>query len=176
MIIKKVVPADLDTFLLLAKTTIFAAFGHLNDPHDFKLYIDKAFSSEKILSELTNAQSEFFWGFADEKPAGYIKLNYGNAQTDIKDKDSLEVERLYVLPEFQKQRLGKQLMDFAAQQATAKNLTYIWLGVWEHNIKAINFYQNNGFEQFGSHSRMLGNDQQRDILLKRVLYQNKNSN
>lgn len=41
------------------------------------------------------------------------------------------------------------------------------LGVWEHNHRALRFYEKNGFIAFGTHIFQLGNDQQTDILMKK---------
>src|ERR1700750_141388 len=103
--IRKILPADIDTLLSLIKTTFFVAFEHLNKPEDFKAYTDKAFAPEQILSELKNPDSEFYFAIADDEPIGYIKLNYGPAQTDVKDTGSMEVERLYVLAEHQSKQI-----------------------------------------------------------------------
>lgn len=45
----------------------------------------------------------------------------------------------------------------------------IWLGVWEQNTAAIAFYERQGFERFGEHVFRIGNDDQTDYLLARVL-------
>ncbi|MEY3918157.1 MAG: Protease synthase and sporulation negative regulatory protein 1, partial [Bacteroidota bacterium] len=43
---------------------------------------------------------------------------------------------------------------------------YIWLGVWEHNPRAIRFYEKQGFVKFDQHIFQLGDDEQTDILMK----------
>jgi ribosomal protein S18 acetylase RimI-like enzyme len=45
----------------------------------------------------------------------------------------------------------------------------IWLGVWEHNHQAIKFYTTWGFEKFGDHLFLLGDDPQTDWLMKKEL-------
>jgi ribosomal protein S18 acetylase RimI-like enzyme len=65
--------------------------------------------------------------------------------------------------------VGQLLIEKAYQVAQIKKVKYIWLGVWEHNTRAIQFYKRNGFSEFGSHMFKLGNDDQRDILMKRQL-------
>jgi ribosomal protein S18 acetylase RimI-like enzyme len=167
--IRQVKARDIDILLPLIKTTFFVAFEHLNNAEDFKAYTDKAFAPEKILSELNDPNSEFFFALYDEQPVGYIKLNYGNAQTDVKDEDGMEVERLYVLAEHQSRQIGKILMDFAEGRAQSKGLRYIWLGVWEHNHRAQSFYQRNGYEKFATHQFVLGTDVQTDFLVRKML-------
>ena len=43
---------------------------------------------------------------------------------------------------------------------------YIWLGVWEKNERALEFYKKNGFVAFDQHIFTLGTDVQTDILMK----------
>ena len=167
--ITKVLPKNIEKLLILSKKTFFDAFEHLNSPADFKVYTDKAFAPEKVLAELKNPNSEFYFAMIGDEPVGYIKLNYGPAQTDVKDDASIEVERLYVLQSQQGKQLGKLMMDFAEQMAIEKGLQYIWLGVWEHNHGAYKFYLSNGYEKFGSHEFVLGTDVQTDHLLKKIL-------
>jgi ribosomal protein S18 acetylase RimI-like enzyme len=41
----------------------------------------------------------------------------------------------------------------------------LWLGVWEHNPRAITFYRKFGLEVVGTHAFMLGLDRQRDLIM-----------
>ena len=79
------------------------------------------------------------------------------------------MERIYVSAGYQGKQIGKQLIDFAINQAKLRQLKTIWLGVWERNIRAIQFYQRNGLEIFKSHEFMLGDDRQVDLLLRLTL-------
>ncbi|EKB05870.1 Protease synthase and sporulation negative regulatory protein PAI 1 [Myroides odoratus] len=75
------------------------------------------------------------------KLIGYLKLNYGVSQTEIKDSNNIEIERIYVLQEYHGQKVGQILYEKALQVAYIKKVNYLWLGVWEENPKAIRFYQ-----------------------------------
>ncbi|WP_454802652.1 GNAT family N-acetyltransferase [Mucilaginibacter phyllosphaerae] len=160
---------DANTLLELSRKTFFDAFLSTNNPADMEAYASTAFTLPKFQFELINPNSAFYFALVDNEIAGYIKLNYVDAQTELQDPDALEIERIYVLNDFQGQQIGKQLINLAIQTAVDKNLKYIWLGVWEHNTKAIKFYRSKGFEQFGSHPFMLGSDKQTDILMKKEL-------
>ena len=54
------------------------------------------------------------------------------------------IEKLYVEPQFQGQRIGAHLLDFAVRQKQAE-----WLWVLEYNTRAIAFYQRHGFQLTG---------------------------
>jgi len=43
----------------------------------------------------------------------------------------------------------------------------VWLGVWEHNPRAIAFYRKWGFEAVGEHVFVVGTDPQRDLVMTR---------
>jgi ribosomal protein S18 acetylase RimI-like enzyme len=102
----------------------------------------------------------------DEKVIGYLKLNKGGSQTEVKDNDALEIERIYVLKEFQGKKVGQFLFDKAIKIAKEHHIAYVWLGVWEENKRALQFYTQNGFVEFDQHVFVLGDEAQTDIMMK----------
>ena len=96
----------------------------------------------------------------------HLKINFGQSQTEIKDEDTLEIERIYVLEEFHGKKIGQILYEKAIELAKKNKVNYVWLGVWEQNPRAIRFYEKNGFMQFDKHIFKLGNDEQTDIMMK----------
>jgi ribosomal protein S18 acetylase RimI-like enzyme len=167
--IRKVETHELDTLLQYSKKTFHEFFAHLNDPLHFEAYTAVAFAPEKMLSELTNRHSEFYFAMNEGDINGYIKLNFNDAQTEFKSENSLEVERIYVSGEHHGKHIGRQLLNFAIERGTAIQKDFIWLGVWEHNAKAIGFYRHHGFGFCGSHEFILGEDRQTDLLMKKTL-------
>jgi ribosomal protein S18 acetylase RimI-like enzyme len=167
--LKRIEPSEVQTLLTISREMFFTAFAHLNSPDDMTIYAAKAFTIEKLQDELANPDSHFYFAYANDQIAGYIKLNYNSAQTEFQDPETLEIERIYVGSNFQNQGVGQQLVQFAIDGATEKQFEYVWLGVWDENHNAIRFYERNGFQIFSSHEFMLGNDQQTDLLLKKLL-------
>lgn len=156
----------LEELLELSRTTFIDAFAHLNDPDDFQTYLDGAFSEITLKRELNNSNSTFYFVDYDEQRAGYFKLNTKNAQTDISDKSSMEIERIYVLREYQGKGIGRWMLAEIEKIATRDKLKYLWLGVWQKNTDAIGFYENLGFTKFGEHSFYIGKDNQTDWLMR----------
>src|SRR5690606_2609409 len=91
--------------------------------------------------------------------------NKGFAKWRFKGDKGLEIERIYVLKDFHGKKVGQLLYDKAIEVAKEKKSDYIWLGVWEENPRAINFYKKNGFVEFDKHIFKLGNDEQLDIMM-----------
>ena len=160
---------DLTTLIDIAKSTFVAAFKKDNNPDDFETYITSAFSEKKFKSELLNPNSTFYFAYVNNDLIGYFKLNEKEAQNEKFDQEGVELERIYILEAFQKQRLGEKLLYKALEITKAKKAAFLWLGVWEQNNDAIRFYEKHGFTKFSTHPYYLGNDKQIDWLLKRNL-------
>jgi diamine N-acetyltransferase len=167
--IQLVCPSDTAELLELSRKTFYDAFEHINNKDDFEAYTSVAFTREKLLSEIENPHSEFYFALIDDKKVGYIKLNYSSAQTEFQDEKGVEVERIYVLADQQGKQIGDQLLKFAINNAMQEKLHYIWLGVWEHNLAAQRFYGRNGFKPFSTHGFWIGNDKQIDLLMRKEL-------
>lgn len=158
--------ADIDTLVLVSRDTFKAAFEAQNNPDDFLAYLNTAFSKKRLTEELKNSESHFFFVFNNEDLVGYFKLNEKQAQTDVNDETSYELERIYVITEFQGKGIGHWLIDRIINLALTEKKEYIWLGVWEQNTNAIRFYENKGFIKFGKHPYYIGQDKQMDWLMK----------
>ena len=160
---------DLQQLRDLSTETYQETFGGFCSRGIMQTYLSEAFSIEKVSQELNNQCSAFYFAYYNESLVGYIKVNDFPAQTDINDEESLELERIYLLQPFQGRRYGKELLDKAVCIATRKKKKYIWLGVWDKNVKAIGFYSKNGFHASGEHVFVMGSEQQHDYIMKKEL-------
>jgi ribosomal protein S18 acetylase RimI-like enzyme len=132
-------------------------------------YLQEAFNKKKLLAELNNKNSLFYFLYAENELAGYLKINDAPAQSDINDTDSIEMERIYIKKTFKGKGLGKKLVKFSLQLAKEMKKNYVWLGVWEKNIDAISFYKKMGFKKAGRHSFRMGNELQNDLIMKKMI-------
>lgn len=160
---------DLETLQSLGRQTFSETFAESNSEEAMNTYLEESFSTEKMESELSNPYSYFFIAWEEEVAVGYLKLNSGPAQTELQDDTSLEIERIYVKKSHHGQKVGQLLYNKALETARLLNKTYLWLGVWEENLRALQFYRKNGFEEFGIHTFRLGNDDQTDLMMKKIL-------
>ena len=160
---------ELETLHLIGYETFDETFRSMNSPETMDTYLNESFSLEKLAQELGKTYCKFYFIYSDSTLAGYLKLNYAPAQSDINDSESVEVERIYVRKEHKGKGLGKVLMEYAFQQAIQNKKAYVWLGVWEKNVKAITFYEKMGFEEAGQHSFRIGNELQSDLIMKKIV-------
>ena len=168
-LIKKCTLQDLESLQKISIETFYQTFADSNTAENMQAYLQSTYNEEKLYRELSNPNSSFFFVYVDERVAGYLKLNEFAAQTDINDSDSLELERIYILRDFQGMGLGKDLLEHAISVANEGCKKYIWLGVWEHNERAKRFYQKNGFYRIGEHSFVVGDDVQIDYVMRKDL-------
>lgn len=166
IVIRKIKLGDLSELQLISRLTFVETFADQNTADDMQNYLDNNLSADKLQNELTDVNSAFYFASLDNKVIGYLKINFGQAQTELKDKSSLEIERIYVLKDFHGKKVGQVLYDKAIDIAKQTNAEYVWLGVWEKNPRAINFYRKNGFVEFDKHIFKLGNDEQTDIMMR----------
>ena len=157
---------DVELLQKIGKETFYETFSAGNTEENMKQYLHDGFTIEKLTAELNDRNSEFYFATLNSNVVGYLKLNFGQSQTELKDDKALEIERIYVLKEFHGKKVGQILYEKAMQIARQKNADYVWLGVWEENPKAINFYKKNGFVEFDKHIFKLGNDEQTDIMMR----------
>jgi ribosomal protein S18 acetylase RimI-like enzyme len=153
----------------IGRQTFAETFAESNTAENMAKYLEEAYAYEKISAELNDANSVFYFAMMEDKVIGYLKLNFGASQTELKDNDALEIERIYVLKEFHGKKVGQLLFDKAIEVAKAQHVAYVWLGVWEENKRALRFYSKNGFVEFDQHVFVLGDEAQTDIMMKLAL-------
>ncbi|MBC6112404.1 GNAT family N-acetyltransferase [Pedobacter fastidiosus] len=164
--IRKITINDIDQLQKIGKQTFYETFSTGNTEENMAKYLEDGFSLEKLTTELNDNNTEFYFAIFEDNVIGYLKLNFGQSQTELKDDTAIEIERIYVLKDFHGKTVGQLLYNQAIQIAKQKNANYVWLGVWEENPRAISFYKKNGFIEFDKHVFKLGNDEQTDIMMK----------
>ena len=165
--LRRVGPDEAALLQTIGRTTFEETFSEHNTEENMKSYLDERFSESRLAAELACTDSEFYFATLGNRVIGYLKVNFGTAQTELHDEPALEIERIYVLKACHGQNVGQVLIDKALQIARERSVDFVWLGVWEKNTRAIRFYTKNGFEVFGRHVFRLGNEEQTDLMMKR---------
>lgn len=166
IIVTKITENELVQLQEIGRKTFSETFSENNTEESMAQYLEKSFSTEKLTAELSDENSEFYFAKLDDEVIGYLKLNTGASQTEIKGENALEIERIYVSKDFHGKKVGQTLYNKAIKVTREKNVDYVWLGVWENNLRAIGFYKKNGFVEFDKHIFRLGNEVQIDIMMK----------
>lgn len=168
-LIKECSLKDIEKIKYISEKTFYETFSNDSTEEDMENYLKENFLYEQVEREVKNNGSRFYIVENNGEVVAYMKLNFDKAQTETGHDNTLEVQRIYVLQEYKGKHIGKMLMQKSIDIGKNKNLRYIWLGVWEHNINAIKFYEKQGFEKFDTHIFKLGEDEQTDNLMKLIL-------
>jgi ribosomal protein S18 acetylase RimI-like enzyme len=120
---------DIETLQKICRQTFSETFSVYNTEENMNTYLEEGFSTEKLTNELINPDSVFYFAEQTGTVIGYLKLNMGASQTELKDNQALEIERIYVLKEYHGKKVGQLLYEKAIQVAKQKKVNYIWLGV-----------------------------------------------
>ncbi|WP_175638451.1 GNAT family N-acetyltransferase [Metabacillus schmidteae] len=160
---------DLHKLQEISYETFNETFKDQNSPESMKAYLEKAFNVKQLEKELSNTSSQFYFVFYSNEVAGYLKINKNDAQTEKMGEESVEIERIYIKKKFQKHGLGKYMITKAIELARKENKKKIWLGVWEKNENAIGFYKKMGFVQTGKHAFYMGDEEQTDFIMSKLL-------
>ena len=153
----------------LGAQTFAETFTEDNTPEDMTAYLSASFSLEKLTAELTDPLSIFFIAEVGGHAAGYAKIHSGEALDGVEGQKPIELVRLYVSRKWLGHGVGQALMQRCIDEAREMGFQTIWLGVWEHNNRALAFYRKWDFREVGEHIFQLGSDSQRDILMQRAI-------
>jgi GNAT superfamily N-acetyltransferase len=169
LIVRRADIHDADLLARLGATTFTQAFADANSAEDMDAYLASAFGPEIQAAELRQPESVFLIVSVDGEPAGYAQIQVTDPPAGVNASRPIELVRFYLDAAWHGQGVSKVLMEEVLAVASAGRYNIIWLGVWEHNGRAISFYRKWGFEVVGNKSFRLGSDLQTDYLMSRSL-------
>jgi ribosomal protein S18 acetylase RimI-like enzyme len=156
---------DAPSLAVLAERTFRETFGARNSPENMDGHCAKVFGSEIQLREIEDRRLVTMLALQGGQAVGFSQLRLASATPSVAARRPAELNRIYVLAEWQGHGVARELMRQAFSDAAAAGCDCLWLGVWEHNPRAIGFYRKLGFEPTGTHAFMLGMDRQRDLIM-----------
>jgi GNAT superfamily N-acetyltransferase len=160
---------EADSALLadLGARTFKETFAADNSAENIAAYLADSFSPEKQSQELAEPSSYFFIAEVDGIPVGNAQLNEREPLPCVTGSRPVELVRIYVLKDWIGYGVGAALMQACINEAQRRGYETLWLGVWERNYRAQEFYRKWGFVEVGSHIFPLGDDPQTDFLMQR---------
>ena len=163
--IKIATVSDAELIANVSRETFYESFAAQNTKSDMDKFLNEQFTQEKLIAEVGKGGNYFLLAWEDNTIAGYVKLKEGTDPA-LQNNNAIEISRIYARTSFVGRGIGKALMNASIEQAIILKKDCIWLGVWEHNLRAINFYTKFGFSKFSEHDFILGDEVQRDWLMK----------
>ena len=169
--IRRILLKDAVALAEISRQTFYDTFTGTCTEKDMQNFLQEYFNLTQVQTELTNPDDYYFFAEADGKPVGYIRFkeDYNNWPL-VKKWKALELKRLYVIQEYHGKGIAQQLMDFFILFAQQNKYQLVWLGVWEHNVRAQKFYEKYGFADSGHrHDFPIGDTAQTDKWLLKFL-------
>lgn len=166
--IRRAAPSDAELLANLAARTFHDTFAQHNRAEDMAAHVACSFGPDRQLAEITSVEIFTFMAICDE-PVAFAQLRHGATPSCVTSARPMELWRFYVEQAWHGLGIAGCLMEAVLAQAVAAGATALWLGVWEHNSRAIAFYRKYGFADVGAHEFYLGFDVQTDRIMVRNL-------
>lgn len=168
--VKLILAKDKHAALLsaLGAQTFTDAYKDLHTTENIQLYNAKAYHINYIKEQLKLPEVKFYIAYNHEQEVGFIKL-IKNVMVNGLNQKCMELEKIYVYEQFYNKKYGALLMQKAIEETIAEGFSYLALGVWQKNQRALNFYNKFGFNEVGIRTFKLGSTLCDDyILAKKV--------
>jgi diamine N-acetyltransferase len=101
----------------------------------------------------------------DGAVVGFARLADEPPPTPVSAQRPLMLAQLYLVHEAQGLGSGSALMRDSLALARRAGHDVVWLGVWEHNPRAIAFYRRWGFREVGTMPFDFGGERHRDLVM-----------
>jgi len=156
---------DIDLLVTLGRQTFYDTFHEQNTAADMQLYLSVNFTKEVITAALQNPLTSYWLLKEADTVIGYCRLSKTNHSSFAHNISATEIEQFYIAVNYKGKGYGSYFMQYILQTIKAAGCNAVWLGVWEHNLPAIQFYSKHGFQKFAEHDFVLGTDIQNDWLM-----------
>jgi diamine N-acetyltransferase len=170
-ILRRLTLEDVPALSVIAKKTFYDSFSGTATPADMDNFLELYYNETVLANQIEVEGIHYFFAEINNEPTAYISFAKENPDfAETNDRRAIELKRLYVLNEFHGKGIAQILMDFFLENAIAENCDVAFLGVWEYNYKAQNFYAKYGFNRtIYRHDFPIGNTPQTDMYLLKEL-------
>ena len=158
---------DAELIADMSRQTFSDSFASQNSKENMDKFLNEQFTKEALMQEVGAERNTFFLAYDGERPVGYARIRENNIPPGLGTDQAIEIARIYAVQGSIGKGVGSALMRQCIEAAIQKGYRTVWLGVWEYNRRAIDFYSRWGFEKFSEHDFILGDDVQKDWLMKR---------
>lgn len=168
-IIRLASPADAALLADLGARTFRETFEAISAPGDMAAFLAVTYGEAEQQRELEDPSRPARVLEVSGVPAGFLQLRLNHREPGVPGLRPAELQRIYVLRAFHGGGHGAALMAEAERIARADGADVFWLGVWEHNHRALAFYAKAGFREVGEHHFQIGHQVDRDLILAKDL-------
>ncbi len=168
---QKINPTQASTLSALAKKTFYDTFTGTCTEGDMDSFLEEFYNETTLGKEINDTNNQYYFALQHDEIVGYILFADNNIGFDeIKGSTALELKRFYVLSQYHGKGIAQNMMQFLLDNATTQGYDVVFLGVWEHNLRAQTFYKKYGFITTShTHDFPIGNTPQTDVYMVKFL-------
>jgi ribosomal protein S18 acetylase RimI-like enzyme len=160
--IRRATIADAAPLAAFAERVFIDTFGDENDPDDLRAHIEATYGIAQQSDEICDRDTATLLVERGGDLIGYAQICRKRVPPGVAGTSPIEIYRFYIDHSAHGTGIAQALMAAAFAQAREWGADVIWLGVWEHNPRAMAFYRKFGFADVGSLDFFVGPDRQTD--------------
>lgn len=161
MMIRIAQKGDVQALTRLATETYTDAFGKSMTAAELAAHLEANLSESRI--ETFVLEDVVLVAEWEGQMVGFVHLSDINTPVQTPVSQSKKLRKLYVHQDFQNKGIGSALLAAALEHPLLKEATYVYLEVWERNIKAQRLYKRYGFEVVDQHRFILPSGAEADF-------------
>lgn len=169
IVVRRADPADAGPLARLAARTFYDTFAESNTAEDMEQFLRSTYGEEIQRAEIEDPSMTTLLVECDGALGAFAQIRMGKAPACVTGPAPIEIKRFYADKAYHGKGVAQQLMRSCEDVARREKAQTIWLGVWEHNDRAIAFYRKLGFLPVGRQDFLVGSDLQTDLVLERPL-------
>jgi ribosomal protein S18 acetylase RimI-like enzyme len=167
--IRRAVSSDAKALAALGPATFIEAFGDEFPADAIQARMAAVYSRPRLQRDLTDPAYAWFMALEQENALGFLVLHWAPVPDCVAGPRPLELARVYVRKAWPGRGPAFALMEAGLNAARNMGAETLWLQAWEHNPRALAFYQAHGFRRAGAIEVSLGGKTIAHLILVRPM-------
>lgn len=156
--IRHATPEDATLLAFFAAQAFSDTYRELSDAREIADYVAEHFQPEVMAGVIQDPACTVLLAWVGEQLAGYAIVKAEQAPDCVTGPAPLKLWRIYLGAGFIGQGLGARLMQAVHEQARERGAKTLWLGVYDRNVRAVEFYERFGFAKVGGQEFLFGGE------------------
>ena len=147
--IRHAAPQDAALLASFAAQAFSDTYRELSDAQEIADYVAEHFQPEVMAGVIRDPACTVLLAWVGEQLAGYAIVRAEPAPACVMGAAPLKLWRIYLGEGFIGQGVGAALLLAVHEQARLRGAQTLWLGVYDRNVRAVEFYERFGFAKVG---------------------------
>ena len=147
---------DATLLAAFAAQTFTDTYRALSDAQEIADYVGEHFQPDVMAAVIADPACTVLLAWVGEALAGYAIVTATPAPDCVGTAPALKLWRLYLDEHFIGRGLGARLLREVNAEARRRGAQTLWLGVYDRNVRAVQFYERVGFAKVGGQEFLFG--------------------